>query len=119
MTLCVTGPERLRLQWEADALLEFLVLREDADNLRRESEMNEKKIIIWTQEDCPLCQRVKAYYGEGNYEERAAQDLLGGNVPDIDAMAQLAMQDMQLPLVQVAGEWQDVSAILAAAARAA
>ncbi len=118
MSYLVTETCRIRLQWEVDALLEFLVLSEDEKLAEREV-LAMKKIIIWTQEDCPLCQKVKTYYGEGNFEERAAQDLLGGNVPDIDAMAQLAMQDMQLPLVQVDGEWVDVCSILTEAGYAA
>ena len=63
------------------------------------------KIILWTQADCPLCERVKALFVSQGYEERAAADLLTGADKDIEAMTQLAMQDMQLPLVMIDGRF--------------
>lgn len=118
MGLLDSMPDSFRLEWEADALTEFLIRSEEEE---KENEMvnQAKEVIIWTQQDCPLCQRVKCYFGEGNYEERDAQGLLGGNMPDIEAMTQLAMQDMQLPLVQVNGEWQNVCDLLSSAESAA
>ena len=68
--------------------------------------------IVWTQPECPLCEAVKRCLGAGNYEERAAEALLGGYDRDMDAMAQLAMQNMELPLVRRDGEWIRPQAIL-------
>jgi len=59
--------------------------------------------ILWTQEDCPLCEKVKALLAAEGYEERAAAALVSGEAPDDEAMVQLAMQDMQLPLVKIDG----------------
>jgi glutaredoxin len=69
-------------------------------------------IILWTEEECPLCQRLKEVLGEGTYEERSAQELVSGEAPDTEAMAQLAMQNMQLPLVQVDGTFADPAELL-------
>ncbi len=108
------------LGWDTDALEQFLIENEEAELLNKEKQtMENKEIIIWTQEECPLCQKVKDYYGAGNYTERNAQDLLRGEKPDTEAMAQLAMQDMQLPLIKVDGEWQSVNDIIAASESAA
>jgi glutaredoxin len=67
-----------------------------------------KQVIIWTQEDCPLCAEAKEYFSEDGFEERRAEELLQGNERNVDAMAQLAMQNMQLPLVSVDGEFVDI-----------
>lgn len=66
--------------------------------------------IIWTQEDCPLCARVKSILGE--YEERPASDLVSGMEPDLDAMTALAMQNMELPLVKMDGAFVNVHELL-------
>lgn len=105
------------LGWYVDALEQFLQETTDGiaapqQNVKEQENMDTREVIIWTQENCPLCQKVKDLFGEGNYVEKQAADLLGGSIPDADAMAQLAMQDMQLPLVQVDGEWQEVTALL-------
>lgn len=62
-------------------------------------------VTIYTQEGCPLCERVKAHYGEGHYIERPVQGLLTGTDRNMDAMAQLAMQNLELPLILEAGQW--------------
>lgn len=74
--------------------------------------------IVWTQEDCPLCERVKETLGAGNYEERRAEDLIGGFDRDMDAMAQLAMQNMELPLIRRGATWLRPQDILGDAAAA-
>ncbi len=61
------------------------------------------KIIIWTQEGCHLCENVKRHFQGHAYEERQASELLSGQDKDHAAMVQLAMQDMQLPLVSING----------------
>jgi glutaredoxin len=58
------------------------------------------RTIVWTQEGCPLCERVKEALSDEGFEERHAEELLSGDDPDVEAMAQLAMQNMELPLVQ-------------------
>ncbi len=63
------------------------------------------RVEIYTNEDCQLCEKVKAFHGEGNYTEHQAQDLLSGANQDMEAMAQLAMQNMALPLVKINGKW--------------
>ncbi|MBN2712538.1 MAG: hypothetical protein JXR97_08935 [Planctomycetes bacterium] len=77
------------------------------------------KVILWTQEDCPLCGKVKAAYAENGYEERNAQELIRGDNVDTDAMTQLAMQNMQLPIVMVDGEFVDPRAVISASGEAA
>lgn len=67
-----------------------------------------KKAIIWTQEGCALCEQVKTILGEGNYEERDATGLIGGADPDLDAMVQLTMQNMVLPVVKIGDNFADV-----------
>ncbi len=62
-------------------------------------------ITLWTQNGCPLCAEVKAIFAGQDYEERDAAELLAGTTPDADAMVQLAMQDMQLPLVMLDGRF--------------
>jgi len=65
--------------------------------------------IIYTQQDCPLCDQAKAHFGEGNYEERESSDLVSGKDRNMDAMAQLAIQNMRLPLIFSDGEWIQLS----------
>ena len=97
---------------EADALEEYLF--ETWLEFQKERDaMSQAQVMIWTQENCPLCQRVKEHFGEGNFVEKHAAELLSGDDADTEAMVQLAMQDMQLPLVKVAGEWKNVHDILA------
>ncbi len=79
-----------------------------------------RHVILWTQEECPLCANVrKAFAGVAEVEERPAASLLSGERPDREAMTQLAMQDFALPLVQVDGAWADPAEILAAEGAAA
>lgn len=70
------------------------------------------RVILWTQPICPLCQQVKAYFAEVGYEERAASELTSGADRDPEAMAQLAMQNMELPMIQVNGAFVSPRAIL-------
>jgi len=62
-------------------------------------------VEIWTQKECPLCENVKAKHGEGNYVEHDVKDLMSGANQDMDAMVQLTMQNMVLPLVMIDGKW--------------
>ncbi len=63
------------------------------------------KVILWTQDNCPVCERVKEVFQGQDVEEHHAEDLIQGQEKDVDAMAQLAMQDMLVPVVMVDGEF--------------
>lgn len=67
--------------------------------------MSGNKTIIYTQEDCPLCDKVKEKIGEGNYLELKAKDLITGEIKDLDAMTQLCEQNMELPLIWIDSEF--------------
>ena len=73
------------------------------------------RAVIYTQLGCSLCGKVrKVLQGKGyEIEERDAEDLLGGHDQDMDAMAQLAMQGMELPLVMIDGDWVKPKGVLA------
>lgn len=64
-----------------------------------------RNIIIWTQEGCSLCGKIKEMFMENGFEEKNAEDLISGDNRDIEAMTQLAMQNMELPLVMIDGEF--------------
>ena len=64
-----------------------------------------EKIIIWTQEGCHLCENIKKYFSGHDYQEREASELLSGVDKNNEAMVQLAMQDMMLPLVSINGKF--------------
>lgn len=64
-------------------------------------------VILWTLRDCPVCDRVKHCLPEGGYTELDANALIDGTQKHPEAMVQLAMQDMQLPLVMVNGYFVD------------
>jgi glutaredoxin len=74
---------------------------------------------IWTQKGCPLCEQVKNSIGEGNYEERAVSELMAGVDKNTDAMAQLMIQNMELPLVMIDDEFISPRELLAASKNAA
>ena len=71
------------------------------------------KATIWTQEGCPLCERVKACLAAEGYEEREVNELMSGTEKNHEAMVQLAMQDMELPLVRIDGAFVGPNEILA------
>lgn len=113
---------------ETDALEAYLIETEEEGWHRpalseEEMTMNQNgekpEVTIWTQDGCPLCEKVKAIFGEGNYTELAASELISGDRADDEAMAQLAMQDMQLPLVKVDGHWKNLHDLLTRASAAA
>jgi glutaredoxin len=62
---------------------------------------------IWTNEDCENCKEVKEKLMDKGYtiEERDANELIKGHVRNIDALAQLASQNMSLPIVLIDGEF--------------
>jgi len=57
--------------------------------------------VIYTQSGCNLCCKVReSLKGKGyEVEEREVEDLLSGKYRDMDALAQLSMQNMELPVV--------------------
>ena len=66
-----------------------------------------RTITLWTQDGCSLCAQVKEALAGEPLEERDVAQLLSGADKDDDAMAQLAMQDMQLPVVRIDGQFLD------------
>jgi glutaredoxin len=69
---------------------------------------------VWTSEDCDRCKEVKDRLKADGYEieERNARDLINGTNRDVDAMAQLASQNMQLPLIMIEGEYVTIEDVL-------
>lgn len=67
-----------------------------------------KKAIIWTSDDCVTCRNIKQYLSEElgyDTEEREAEKLISGEDRDVDVIAQLADQNMQLPVIMIDGEF--------------
>lgn len=60
-------------------------------------------IEIWTQEDCPLCDEAKQEIGSRAHIEYKGEALIKGTHKDIEALTQLAMQGMALPVIRVDG----------------
>lgn len=73
------------------------------------------RIILWTQHHCPLCEEVKKKLAGQEYEEKNAGDLILGEEQNEEALVQLAMQDMQLPLIMIDGKFIDVAEFLSTA----
>lgn len=69
---------------------------------------------VWTNEDCDICEAVKErLINDGyNINEIDASELIKGIRRDIDTMAQLASQNMRLPVVRIYGTYIDVDGIL-------
>lgn len=68
----------------------------------------DKKVILWTSKDCSICRNIKQYLKEElscEVEEREADKLMSGEDKNIDVMAQLAEQNMELPVIQVEGKF--------------
>lgn len=63
--------------------------------------------VIWTTEDCQACLNAKRIFkdAEISYTEIAVERLTSGELPNIDAMAALADQNMAVPLVSVNGKF--------------
>ncbi|MBN1256498.1 MAG: hypothetical protein JXA52_02195 [Planctomycetes bacterium] len=64
-----------------------------------------KKTEIWTKPGCTTCEKVKEVIGAGNYEEHPAEALLDGLEMNLDAMVQLAQQNMELPIIMCDGQF--------------
>ena len=72
--------------------------------------------IIWTAKDCPECDRIKAHLAE--YEADVAEidlDMLMKGVDksplNIEALAQLAAQNMAAPVLCLNGKFTDPKTI--------
>lgn len=72
-----------------------------------------RMVILWTQPDCTLCEQVKQALAGDQIEERPVTELIDGTARNDEALAQLAMQDMMVPLVQVDGAYVSPAEILA------
>lgn len=73
--------------------------------------------VIWTREGCEICHHVKMLLEEQRtcyIDERNADDLVSGGEPNLDAMAQLASQNMMLPVVQIDGEFVNPATLVGA-----
>jgi glutaredoxin len=59
------------------------------------------KIIVYTNKGCPRCEQVKKELKDIGltYEERMADDLMSGKYKDVEAMAELQMNDGELPVL--------------------
>jgi glutaredoxin len=77
-----------------------------------------RNVKIWTQAGCAMCEKVKQHFTGEGYEESPVTALLSGEDRNEQAMVQLAMQDMQLPLVMVDGQFVNPREILAGVAAA-
>lgn len=62
----------------------------------------DKKVTIWKQEDCPMCEKAFTHYKELGYDidTKDVAKLLDGTEPDMDAIVQLSMQGMSVPIVR-------------------
>jgi len=67
-----------------------------------------REAIIYKQDGCDLCSEVKRVLKKKLFtlREREADSLIKGHDQNMDAMAQLAIQNMELPLVLIEGEWR-------------
>ena len=59
--------------------------------------------VIYTTEDCPLCNLAKDMYPDA--EVRDVEDLQSGKIVDMDAMVQLSMQNMALPVIRLGEQY--------------
>lgn len=69
---------------------------------------------IWTGEDCERCEQAKKILKNKGYEikEIEANKLITGVIRDIDTMAQLASQNMSLPVIMIDDLYIDVDDFL-------
>ena len=69
---------------------------------------------IWTGEDCERCEQAKNILKNKGYEitEIEANKLITGVIRDIDTMAQLASQNMSLPVIMIDDLYIDVDDFL-------
>lgn len=73
-----------------------------------------RNVTIWSQDNCPVCDRVKAIFANDTIDERQVTELISGCERNDEALAQLAMQDMMVPLVKVDGKFVSLDDVLAA-----
>ena len=64
-----------------------------------------RRAIVWTRPDCTICQQVKSLLSCACYDidERSTTQLVDAVEPDVEAMTQLALQGMQVPIVKIYG----------------
>lgn len=67
----------------------------------------EKRAVIWSDSDCPLCDRAFAHLLEEGYsvEKKDVNKLMSGEDPNTDAMVQLTLQSMSLPIIELNGNF--------------
>jgi len=74
-----------------------------------------KNIVLWSQDGCSVCEQVREALAGESIEVRDAARLIDGSEPNDEAMAQLAMQDFQIPVVQIDGVFVEAAEVLARA----
>lgn len=72
-----------------------------------------RNVILWTQPNCPLCEQVKEVLSGDHLEEHPVTELITGATRNDEALAQLAMQDMAVPLVMIDGAFINPMDIIA------
>jgi len=67
-------------------------------------------VVIYTMKNCPECEKVKLVFKETgtSFEEKDLNVLLSENT-DVDALTQLAMQDMSAPVIKIDNDFIDPS----------
>jgi len=69
--------------------------------------------IAWVKDGCPRCAAVKEHLSGRRIECRPIDAVLNGQAPHcVDAMAQLAWQDYELPVVLLDGEFVEPAVLL-------
>ncbi len=76
--------------------------------------MNEEpEGIVWVKDGCPRCAAVKEHLSGRRIECRPIEDVLSGQDPHcVDAMAQLAWQDWELPVILLDGVFVEPEKLL-------
>jgi glutaredoxin len=65
-----------------------------------------KNIELWTEKDCEICHEIKAYLADQDiYFRENVIDSLEDIDGDLNVMAQLCEQNMELPVCEVDGEF--------------
>ena len=73
------------------------------------------KVTLWTTDDCPKCEEAKALLAASGIEHeiRTGADLTSGAEQNADALVQLAMQDMAMPIIKVDNTYTDLESLRA------
>lgn len=66
-----------------------------------------KRARVWSEADCPLCDKALQHLTAQGYEieKKSASALITGKEPDMDALVQLTLQTMSLPIIELDGNF--------------